>query len=432
MNFRPNISLLWADQALPEDIGDADVFVPSNPNYPEQQPDQYNIGWTVTPSAVVKQPHQWINSFYHATDMQLKEIAEKNFGWDAGVTYAAGAIVLHETKRYVATAENINLVPGVDPVWSESLYGNLTKAQGETKNTDFMNSMKSHTGNKSNPHAVTAAQMGGYTQAEIDTKINTEQSDLNAHKALTDPHQLTPEQAGTIPSTGGTFTGEVNILEWRQREVNFKRSTDWFFMANSNNNLGINVKTRHPNKDNIEMLTTRTWGGIHRRNFYKFVAPVPDLHMPLTCNVHAYSASGAQVVFSSVGGAVYTDKSGVEHTTVAGEPAFNEDGLVTGGLDCTISVSNPGSLFGPQPDQPELGGDGNISEYMGEDNDGAYFGANGTVFALIDNVPTVYQGELTHTDLLMYFGTVTEYTSVKDLKIWNRILTDYELAGLGF
>ena len=122
MTTRPSLDVLWAQDALPDNIGDADTYVPANPAYPEQKPNQYSAGWSVTGKTVVKQPHQWINSWYQSVDWRLMEWYARNFAWQPEITYAAGAVITVSNLRYVALSANSNKPPATNPaIWARAM-----------------------------------------------------------------------------------------------------------------------------------------------------------------------------------------------------------------------------------------------------------------------------------------------------------------------
>ena len=58
--------------------------------------------------------------------------------------------------------------------------------------------------------------MGAYTKAQIDTLVDNLQTELNTHKAASNPHGTSANDVGAVPITGGRYTGTVyhdsNIL----------------------------------------------------------------------------------------------------------------------------------------------------------------------------------------------------------------------------
>ena len=68
--------------------------------------------------------------------------------------------------------------------------------------------LNAHTGNKSNPHGVTAAQVG----ADPAGSAAAVQANLNSHTGNRgNPHGVTAAQVGAIPTTGGSVSGALNF-----------------------------------------------------------------------------------------------------------------------------------------------------------------------------------------------------------------------------
>lgn len=124
-------------------------------------------------------------------------------------------------------AETDKLINNAKSSITTSSIGTYTKSEIDTKDTTTLNSAKSyadgkatsvqnnlngHTNNRSNPHGVTASQVGTYTKQEIDSKdsstlssakgyadskANTVQNNLNSHTGnRSNPHGVTAGQVG--------------------------------------------------------------------------------------------------------------------------------------------------------------------------------------------------------------------------------------------
>lgn len=73
---------------------------------------------------------------------------------------------------------------------------------------DVQKNLDAHTGNKSNPHGVTAAQVG----ADPAGSAAAVQANLNSHTGNRgNPHGVTAAQVGAIPTTGGSVSGALNF-----------------------------------------------------------------------------------------------------------------------------------------------------------------------------------------------------------------------------
>lgn len=422
MTNRVQYTVPWAAEALPEDIGDADSYIPTNPDYPEIQPNQYEEGWSVTPQTVVKQPHQWINSWLYSVDWQIGAMMIQNTSWQPEFNYPIGAVVLHGGFRWVAQTANIGITPVEGADWKKSVFGVLTLAEAE----DLMNTsaadINAHRNDFNNPHQVTWEDFDGMPQSEIDAEAADLTAQLDAHLDDYLGHSLTPEQTGTLhEGRGGSFTGVVAMHEWHQGpDMMIRRLQDRVEIVEISTGfaMGINITKGQGEFKGSIFITDTNGHTVQIRNNTKFVPPIPDLHMALVCDVNAYSSSGADMIYSCPTAISYTNKSGVAVTAAIDEPAFNAAGLILNGTPVTLS--------------PDVLEEGQVADRIAGQSivpNGAYSGASGTVSAIVDGVVTVYTGALNKTNLLEYFPTAA--ASIKDIKLWNIILTPYQLAGLG-
>lgn len=84
---------------------------------------------------------------------------------------------------------------------------NATKIQTNTTNIgNNTSAINTHTSNKSNPHSVTASQVGAYTKTETDINIDNASSailsSLITHtNNKSNPHSVTASQIGTYTTT---------------------------------------------------------------------------------------------------------------------------------------------------------------------------------------------------------------------------------------
>lgn len=194
MALRPKLNRVWtsANSVLRRDPGDA----------------KYIQGW------VSEIPtFQVLNYLQYKVDTTLLAQAERGiFEWGSDITYVLGSIVWCENdkKIYVSTvgspdktkAPNTNLAH-----WSPSSI-QVPRASYDA----ILTSINSHIANKSNPHNLSAAQLGSYTKAETDALVAQYQALVLAHSSnKNNPHGVTALQVGAVPATGGTYTGDVTF-----------------------------------------------------------------------------------------------------------------------------------------------------------------------------------------------------------------------------
>ncbi|WP_424349272.1 pyocin knob domain-containing protein [Latilactobacillus sp. 5-91] len=89
--------------------------------------------------------------------------------------------------------------------------GAYTTKDIDSKVAQLRSETAAHTGSKSNPHSVTAGQTGAYTKSETDTKINSHVGNKS------NPHAVTSAQVGSYSK--GEVDGKVNALNTNIQKV---------------------------------------------------------------------------------------------------------------------------------------------------------------------------------------------------------------------
>ena len=119
-------------------------------------------------------------------------------------------------KIYVATDTNLTYR------WGGSQYVEISQslALGETASTAYAGdkgkavteALAAHKADTSNPHAVTAGQVGAYTKAEVDEKIGAggKVQSVNGKDGVV---VLSAEDVGALPATKDETTGEYKVAE---------------------------------------------------------------------------------------------------------------------------------------------------------------------------------------------------------------------------
>ena len=132
---------------------------------------------------------------------------------DIGLGNVPNVATNDQTPTYTAASSNTALTSGEK----------LSVAMG--KIAKAVSSLISHLANTSNPHSVTKSQVGlgnvnntsdankpisTATQTALDNKANA--SDLTSHTGnKSNPHGVTAAQVGAVPTTGGSYTGNVTV-----------------------------------------------------------------------------------------------------------------------------------------------------------------------------------------------------------------------------
>lgn len=116
---------------------------------------------------------------------------------------------LNLLKKNPATdgADTFNIETMLNENW-DKIDEAVAKKADSGEAADVQKNLDAHTGNKSNPHGVTAAQVG----ADPAGSAAAVQANLNSHTGNRgNPHGVTAAQVGAIPTTGGSVSGALNF-----------------------------------------------------------------------------------------------------------------------------------------------------------------------------------------------------------------------------
>jgi len=198
-----DFSLVWASAG---EVTDPDL----DTEHPIFQEGKYLKGWKVE-----KEPHQWQNYLYQITDLKKQIVASEQFvEWDEETTYVPNAVVRYEEALYLNDCgeESIGTVPGGEDVWRVLLGGDAESITAAT--SDLVQTLAEHLA-EDNPHDDNIHDIGGYESSEIDAFLGDpdDSKTIIYHEAQVGAvHGETPEQVGTLPDSGGTFTGDVEFI----------------------------------------------------------------------------------------------------------------------------------------------------------------------------------------------------------------------------
>lgn len=275
MALRPKLNRVWtsANSVLRRDPGDA----------------KYIQGW------VSEIPtFQVLNYLQYKVDTTLLAQAERGiFEWGSDITYVLGSVVWCEDdkKIYVSTvgspdktkAPNTNLAH-----WSPS------SIQVPRANYDaILASINSHIANKSNPHNLSAAQLGSYTKAETDALVAQYQALVLAHSSnKNNPHGVTALQVGAVPATGGTYTGDVTFnggMYFDAGKVNQISKTGGLYLQAGTAVLGIDaagVPVVGTTTSKSQIVTEAVFPGLKAAQEPSYAVPEPTIQMDLQGNIN--------------------------------------------------------------------------------------------------------------------------------------------------
>lgn len=219
MTKRFKYDIAWAQGGLATDP-DLDTTAPS------YIPDRYKtIGWKAE-----KPPEAWQNFDTQISDLKIINLLQEGIPeWQDDISYPPLSITKEAgiIYRNNGVGPSTNKRPSTNPtVWlptmsdSESDY-NDSVGRIQTTLSDHVAA--------DNPHNLDIVRIGGVTKSQFSTPL----SDPNDSKTIVyhknqmgKLHGLTPAQAGTLPTGGGAFAGDVTFL----KKLIFRDT--WFLQLN--------------------------------------------------------------------------------------------------------------------------------------------------------------------------------------------------------
>lgn len=273
-----------------------------------------DIGWEVE-----KPPNEWQNFLSQISDLKIISLLFGGIAeFDSGVTYQVGAVSsLNGVVR-------VNTPTG----WEEIM---------DLKQVDYLNdvsNLKSAYDNHlaaTNPHQDTVDTITDktYSKTTIDDDFGspTDPRTIVYHKLqMGRVHQETPEQLGTLPTSGGKFTGPVSLLG------GMKFGTNITIQVNPGNGR---IEMRAGNRIlSIDALGNVLWGIVGGAEYpvmtelnysefqirwgNRFALPLPYLDMNITKTLNDASSingwtisTSAAPVFHAVDGGLRVDNNTV-------------------------------------------------------------------------------------------------------------------------
>ena len=305
--------------------------------------------WAMTPAKPIRDPGEskyalgWVaeiptyevlNYLHNRIDANILALAERGvFEWGGDITYKKGALAWDETdgKIYIALIESPSktLAPSNNPTqWTQSSI-QISKADYD----NLVAQVNNHITNYSNPHKLTAAQLGAYTKAQIDTLIANLQTELDAHEAASNPHGTDADDVGAVPITGGRYTGTVyhdaNVIGIGADLTNaVKVDTGKIFFKKGTLELGIDATGKPYFYDGTKqyLVNEELFLTLKEANEKDYAVPLPDLLCNFQSDINVYAGTGP-TTFTSSGGLTYVNKEGVTKTATVDEPRITKYGL---------------------------------------------------------------------------------------------------------
>ena len=358
---------------------------------------QGGAGKTAKGWVIESEPEEWENyNIKLRADRELSSLQGGVLPWDAEVTYKLGAITRSAGILYVSLkAGNLNNTPPPSTPtawWSEIKF--KTAADYTSIVAAMVSSRTSHTTPDVIAHGETIGQLGGSTKAYIDNALATVDGTRSTHALRTDnPHVDTAINIGTLPTSGGDFTGRVNYTDGIVVGTNnalMQNSTTFVSFKSNAGAIGIGIGDYQDGGRWQNIFTAASFPVLNAIYHNKFVMPTPDLHLPLMNNLLPVNSVGS-VVFTRAATLAYTDRSNTAQTAAVNTPAFELLGMkLAAGQSAIITASG---LIGS---------------------------TEGCISYTLNGAVVVQDIHFTNNDLISYVGTTG---NVKNFRVWSQRLT---------
>lgn len=226
MALRPKLNRIWASSNanLRRDPGDA----------------KYIQGWiSEIPT------YQVLNFLQYKIDTTLLAIAERGIAeWGSDVTYGLASVVWDELdkKIYISSvgAPDKDKAPSTNPAHWVASSIQVSRASYDSITASINAHIADVTGN---PHQLTAGRLNAYNKDETDAIFAQYRALVLAHASdRNNPHGVTAAQAGAVPITGGTYTGDVKFVQgvkFTEDETSQLSAGNGLFLRQGNALLGI-------------------------------------------------------------------------------------------------------------------------------------------------------------------------------------------------
>lgn len=308
MTQRLKFNFPWAQDG---EVADPDLDTTA----PSFIADRYaDLGWEAE-----KPPNEWQNFLSQISDLKIISLLFGGIAeFDSSVVYQVGAVAMQNGVVRINTASG----------WEDII---------DIKQVDYLNdvnNLKSLYDNHlaaTNPHQDTVETLTdkSYTKTQIDTDFGdpTDPRTIVYHKLQTGRvHQETPQQLGTLPTSGGKFTGPVSLLGGMKLGTNISIS-----MNNSNGRIEMRAGNRILSIDALgnvlwsivggeeyPVMTELNYSEFQIRWGNRFALPLPYLEMNITKTLNDASSingwtisTSATPVFQAVDGGLRVDNNTV-------------------------------------------------------------------------------------------------------------------------
>lgn len=303
---------------------------------------KYNLGWVA--EIPVFQMLNYINNRY---DTNIVSLAQRGvFEWGNDIAYLNSSLVWDEADGFIYVSKVASPSTATRPGLNAAQWDKSAVQISRKQYDDAVLAWNNHMANTSNPHALTTEILDTYTKAVIDSKVSTNNSNINTHIANhANPHAVTAVQAGAVPVTGGNYTGLVRHL-FASTGIGagalacslLADATGAFLAKGTNAKLGIDnlFKPVFINDAAVksQLLLDSNYIAAREAAEASYVVPTPDCQVDFRNGLGMLYGAGAVTFAGPAGSRGYTDKSGVAQTAALNAPRLTAQGLyVTGSVD---------------------------------------------------------------------------------------------------
>lgn len=315
--LRPKLNRIWTstNANLRRDPGDA----------------KYIQGWiSEIPT------YQVLNYLQYKVDTTLLALAERGiFEWGSDVTYGLASVVWDETDKriYVSTvgAPDKTKAPSANSAhWTPSSI-QVSRASYDS----IVAAINAHIANVTgNPHKLTAGRLNAYNKNETDAIVAQYRALVLAHSSdKNNPHGVTATQTGAVPSTGGTYSGDVIFnagVFFDSGKVNKINKSGGLFLQNGAGQIGINdsgVGMVGPTNSMSKIVTEASYPELKSAQEPDYAVPMPNFQMNCIRDINIQTGSGYvnsnfNPVFSAANGSLEITNITQAYPTIVGSESL--------------------------------------------------------------------------------------------------------------
>lgn len=334
MAIRPKLNRVWTsnNSVARRDPGD----------------EKYLKGW------VAEIPtYQVLNYLQYKIDTTMLAQAERGiFEWGNDVSYGVGSLAWDETDKTIyvctVTSPNKTLRPSANSAqWSPSSI-QVSRANYDS----IVAAINAHIADvTTNPHKVTAAQIGAYNKSELDSIVANYRAMVQAHVTdYNNPHKLTAVQVGAVPATGGAYTGEVTFTTVYLNDSKTAQIVNdgGLYLRNGSYYLGINGTTGNPEAGTAasksHIVTELNFPYVKAAQEPEYAVPEPILDMPLIGSINMRTGIGK--INSADVEPTYAPQFGNSLIVRPSAGLYGTDEILPGGRQATLAID---ALFSGTP-----------------------------------------------------------------------------------